>query len=82
MTAFQPRPDLDDRLRAVRGVVFDIDGCLVLGDKPGGHDGGRSRARSRRWPPSAGPAGRGGLHQRRPARPLPTSPPDCARSAA
>ncbi|SDN99291.1 NagD protein [Klenkia soli] len=34
-----PAPDLPDRLRAVRGVVFDIDGCLVLGDKPGGHGG-------------------------------------------
>ena len=31
--------DLHDRLRAVRGVIFDIDGCLVLADRPGGHGG-------------------------------------------
>jgi HAD superfamily hydrolase (TIGR01450 family) len=31
--------DLEERLAAVEGVVFDIDGCLVLSDKPGGHGG-------------------------------------------
>jgi HAD superfamily hydrolase (TIGR01450 family) len=30
---------LDDRLAAVKGVIFDVDGCLVLSDKPGGHGG-------------------------------------------
>jgi HAD superfamily hydrolase (TIGR01450 family) len=33
------RPSLDERLAEAEGVVFDIDGCLVLGDKPGGHGG-------------------------------------------
>ena len=28
-----------ERLAAVCGVVFDVDGCLVLSDKPGGHGG-------------------------------------------
>ncbi|HTY72527.1 MAG TPA: HAD hydrolase-like protein [Actinomycetes bacterium] len=27
------------RLADVRGVVFDIDGCLILSDQPAGHDG-------------------------------------------
>lgn len=30
---------LEERLAQVEGVVFDIDGCLVLSDKPGGHGG-------------------------------------------
>src|ERR1019366_7639331 len=32
-------PSLDERLAEAEGVVFDIDGCLVLSDKPGGHGG-------------------------------------------
>ena len=32
-------PSLDERLADAEGVVFDIDGCLVLSDKPGGHGG-------------------------------------------
>ena len=31
--------NLEERLAAAEGVVFDIDGCLVLSDKPGGHGG-------------------------------------------
>lgn len=31
--------ELQTRLAAVRGVVFDVDGCLVLSDKPGGAEG-------------------------------------------
>jgi len=34
-------PDLLRRLAAVEGVVFDVDGCLVLSDGPGG-SGGRA----------------------------------------
>lgn len=30
---------LDARLAETRGVVFDLDGCLVLSDKPAGHGG-------------------------------------------
>lgn len=30
---------LDDRLAETEGIVFDVDGCLVLSDKPGGHGG-------------------------------------------
>lgn len=30
---------LDDRLADTEGIVFDVDGCLVLSDKPGGHGG-------------------------------------------
>ncbi|MGY1602264.1 HAD-IIA family hydrolase [Geodermatophilus sp. SYSU D00815] len=30
---------LAERLAAVRGVLFDVDGCLVLSDSPGGHGG-------------------------------------------
>jgi HAD superfamily hydrolase (TIGR01450 family) len=32
-------PSLDERLAEAEGVVFDIDGCLVLSDKPGGLGG-------------------------------------------
>jgi HAD superfamily hydrolase (TIGR01450 family) len=32
-------PELLRRLAAVEGVVFDVDGCLVLSDGPGGADG-------------------------------------------
>jgi HAD superfamily hydrolase (TIGR01450 family) len=32
-------PDLDVRLARVHGVVFDVDGCLVLSDEPGGEGG-------------------------------------------
>jgi HAD superfamily hydrolase (TIGR01450 family) len=32
-------PDLMRRLAAVEGVVFDLDGCLVLSDGPGGRGG-------------------------------------------
>lgn len=31
--------NLDGRLAGTEGIVFDIDGCLVLSDKPGGHGG-------------------------------------------
>lgn len=37
-----PKPiddDLRARLRAVRGIMFDIDGCLVISNGPGGADG-------------------------------------------
>jgi len=34
-------PDLDVRLARVDGVVFDVDGCLVLSDEPAG-EGGRA----------------------------------------
>lgn len=30
---------LTDRLAAVKGVMFDIDGCLVISDGPAGQDG-------------------------------------------
>jgi HAD superfamily hydrolase (TIGR01450 family) len=32
-------PAVLDRLAAAEGVVFDVDGCLVLSDSPGGHGG-------------------------------------------
>lgn len=41
------RNELLDRLAQVQGVMFDIDGCLVISDGPSGH-GGRALAGARR----------------------------------
>lgn len=30
-----------DRLREIKGIMFDIDGCLVISDGPSGQDGGK-----------------------------------------
>lgn len=38
-TGVVSRDDLDRRLAEVEGVIFDIDGCLVLSALPGGHGG-------------------------------------------
>ena len=38
-TAQQLGPDLRARLAAVQGVVFDVDGCLILAGSPAGQDG-------------------------------------------
>lgn len=38
-TGVVTRDDLDRRLAEVEGIVFDIDGCLVLSALPGGHGG-------------------------------------------
>jgi HAD superfamily hydrolase (TIGR01450 family) len=34
-----PHDALPARLAAVEGIVFDIDGCLILSSQPAGHDG-------------------------------------------
>lgn len=39
MSALTNSRTLDERLADVRGVVLDVDGCLILSSQPAGHDG-------------------------------------------